>query len=268
MHAFKLILMCERGAFLFSDRLKSSSVQHQIKPSPPPPIMMSNDIGFDEKQCVRCYALSYPNDDTCCCWLYRVWKNLRDAPIFLSLLCKWNGIDTNAIQWFKWRRIHSINRSGKRVENNKMNLDTLIDFNCIVLHFMEISRWRQSSTVIVGWYTFFHHDNKIECQRAVRITTNRMQQLVESREGEQMQTERLPFMVWAIWSKYNSDYLISWQRLGKSHSINVHSDFVNWTIQWEQWDHWRNKNKPKEVNEANVELIFEFNDWIYNSNWL
>lgn len=46
--------------------------------------------------------------------------------------------------------IHSINRSGKRVENNKMNLDTLIDFNCIVLHFMEISRWRQSSTVIVG----------------------------------------------------------------------------------------------------------------------
>lgn len=145
LHAFKLILMCERGAFLFSDRLKSSSVQHQIKPSPPPPIMMSNDIGFDEKQCVRCYALSYPNDDTCCCCCIVHERTYATRPSFCRYCVnEMRFSDSNEEEF------HSINRSGKRVEINKMNLDTLIDFNCIVLHFMEISRWRQSSTVIVG----------------------------------------------------------------------------------------------------------------------
>lgn len=129
-----------------------------------------NDSGFDEKHCVQCDALSYWNNDCCSCI---VRKSLRDAPIsFVVFVSVW----LKSTEMFQWRNKveeeESIwsNHSGKSVENNQMNLDTLIDFNCIVLHFME----NISLASIINRHRYF-----FTIKREKRATDKQQQQLIK-----------------------------------------------------------------------------------------
>lgn len=74
----------------------------------------------------------------CCCVIVKVVESPRDAPFFLYVATAAGVIVWNVNQQIAFSSIVRGKMEREMGNEIKMNLDTLIDFNCSVSHFMEV----------------------------------------------------------------------------------------------------------------------------------